>query len=207
MPPVAQADSCGKTKCKRSCKQAEYGSCLEGIARPRAILSKNDAIAIFQMKGSSSSATQVAMPYGVSEKTIRDIWTGRCWGAATWHLDRSRVLKIKPSGRPPGRRDSRPRKHKRRKQESENGVSNGRAEQKPDVIAEKHPANKKNTLTRNISGNLSPLRADATVENKVFSLQTKKSVDEQLFDWEHNPQGSLLVDPFKEDWKRNSCVD
>jgi hypothetical protein len=78
--------------------------------KTRTVLTTQDALAIFQIRSSISSATKVASIYGVSEKAIRDIWTGRTWAAQTWHLDKSRVLKIKPTGRPIGRRDTKPRK-------------------------------------------------------------------------------------------------
>jgi hypothetical protein len=80
--------------------------------KTRKVLTTQDALAIFQTKSSISSATKVASFYGVSEKAIRDIWTGRTWAAQTWHLDKSRVLKIKPTGRPIGRRDTKPRKQR-----------------------------------------------------------------------------------------------
>ncbi len=48
----------------------------------------------------------------VSEKTVRDIWTGRTWSRETWHLDTSRNLQLKQLGRPKGCRDSQPRKQR-----------------------------------------------------------------------------------------------
>jgi hypothetical protein len=61
-------------------------------ARPRAILSSGKVVAIFRKSlpsgGSDSfplrtvpraSAAAVGREYGVSEKTVRDIWSGRTW--------------------------------------------------------------------------------------------------------------------------------
>ena len=80
------------------------------MAKPRARLSEAQVILIFQAKDSSpTTATDIAKVYGVSEKAIRDIWKGRTWSRETWHLDTSRPLPLKLTGRPKGSRDQRPR--------------------------------------------------------------------------------------------------
>jgi hypothetical protein len=78
--------------------------------KPRARLTQDQAVEIFQMKSSAPSAVKIAVLYGVSEKTIRDIWTGRTWSRETCHLDTARTVVLKPVGRPKGRRDQKPRK-------------------------------------------------------------------------------------------------
>ena len=82
--------------------------------KTRAKLSVEQVIEIFQNKGTTatSSAAVVARQYGVSEKTVRDIWKGRTWCGETWHLDTSRVVQTKRIGRPKGCKDSKPRKPK-----------------------------------------------------------------------------------------------
>ena len=55
-------------------------------------------------------ASCVSKKYGVSEKAVRDIWTGRTWSKETWHLDASRSRPLKKMGRPVGRKDAQPRK-------------------------------------------------------------------------------------------------
>mmetsp|Transcript_19494 Transcript_19494/g.54241 ORF Transcript_19494/g.54241 Transcript_19494/m.54241 type:complete len:175 (+) Transcript_19494:417-941(+) len=56
---------------------------------PRACLSRKQAIEIFNLKNRSDptssklSSTELAPIYGVNEKTIRDIWSGRTWAKAT----------------------------------------------------------------------------------------------------------------------------
>ena len=80
--------------------------------KPQARLSQAQAVAIFQTRASHKSAAKVANSYGVNEKTVRDIWTGRTWAKESWHLDPSRRLEIKKMGRPIGCRDTRPRKQK-----------------------------------------------------------------------------------------------
>ena len=57
------------------------------------------------------SGAQVGRLYGVSEKTIRDIWTGRTWKDTTAHLDKNRPITVpKGRGRPKGSTDGKPRK-------------------------------------------------------------------------------------------------
>ena len=61
-------------------------------AKPRAVLTSDDAIRIFRVSLPSDlsnnggyhgtkrpSAVSVAREYNVSEKTVRDVWTGRTW--------------------------------------------------------------------------------------------------------------------------------
>ena len=88
-------------------------------AKPRAVLTKEQAIDIFRLstfnysKASRPTATSVAKAFGVSEKTIRDIWNGRTWCEETLPLDSSRQPKPrKKAGRPLGRKDSAPRRPK-----------------------------------------------------------------------------------------------
>ena len=78
-------------------------------AKSRAKLVIKAVIDIFKMKASDRQASSIGRVYGVSEKAIRDIWSGRTWARVTWHLDQSRMLTIKQLGRPVGRKDSRQR--------------------------------------------------------------------------------------------------
>jgi hypothetical protein len=80
--------------------------------KPRARLTEDQVIRIFKLKLDSPrpSSAKLAPLYGVSEKAVRDIWTGRTWSRETRHLDISRPLQLKPSGRPNGCRDKQPRK-------------------------------------------------------------------------------------------------
>ena len=87
------------------------------IAKPRAILNREQAIEIFQLRphgtseGIGRSSLAVARIYKVSEKTVRDIWRGRTWHHETLHLDPSRPARADtPPGRPLGRKDSAPRR-------------------------------------------------------------------------------------------------
>ena len=90
--------------------------------KPRAVLSKQQAVDIFRIagvlrpdgtRGTKPTASSVAKRYGVSEKTIRDIWRGRTWYEETLPFDMNRQPKtMTKTGRPLGRKDSAPRKRK-----------------------------------------------------------------------------------------------
>jgi hypothetical protein len=90
---------------------------MNSALKTRAKLSVHQVVDIFQLKKNmiSQPAAQVARQYDVSEKTVRDIWAGRTWSSETWHLDTTRILQHKQIGRPKGCRDSKPRKHKERR--------------------------------------------------------------------------------------------
>jgi hypothetical protein len=78
--------------------------------KPRATLTEDQAVDIFKIKSSVSSAVKVSLCYGVSEKAIRDIWRGRTWSRETCHLDTVRTVTLKQVGRPKGCKDKKPRK-------------------------------------------------------------------------------------------------
>ena len=87
----------------------------------RAILTQREAQDIFKLKPSSTTkgrhrAGVLANFYGVSVKTVRDIWVGRTWYRATFHLDSSKPVSTerleKKPGRPRGAKDSKPRSRK-----------------------------------------------------------------------------------------------
>ena len=62
-------------------------------------LTESEAISIHMLKPTAtcpSSATTVAGAFGVNEKTVRDIWTGRTWSHATSPSSRGK----KRPGRP-----------------------------------------------------------------------------------------------------------
>ena len=81
--------------------------------KTRAILKPNQAAEIFKIhlldrsslrtKDKWLSSTKVASVFGVSEKTVRDIWTGRTWFHELIHLDPARASLAEKRMRPPGR--------------------------------------------------------------------------------------------------------
>ena len=86
----------------------------------RAVLTKDKVVKIFQQSKSFSpiavrpSASIVAREYGVSEKTIRDIWKGRTWYNETLPFDMNREPKLRAkTGRPLGCKDRAPRRRKK----------------------------------------------------------------------------------------------
>ena len=84
----------------------------------RAILTDQHAREIYCSKPAPGTkdrtrAGSLSKIYGVSVKTIRDIWIGRTWYRATCHLDQTRPLSPerlqKKAGRPKGAKDSKKR--------------------------------------------------------------------------------------------------
>ena len=109
------------------------GSCIERSAdcsisrnacakqkKSRSFLQEKQAVEIFQMKIENTSrnvrdrvsASAIGRVYGVSEKTVRDIWGARTWRFETQHLDTTRQLVqvAKNLGRPLGSKDKSPRR-------------------------------------------------------------------------------------------------
>ena len=78
--------------------------------KPQARLTADQVAQIFMCRGSNHGASKVCLSYGVSEKAVRDIWTGRTWAKETRHLGTSRRLEIRKMGRPTGCKDKQPRK-------------------------------------------------------------------------------------------------
>jgi hypothetical protein len=197
----------------------------KAIAKPRAVLTKSQAITIFQLKHKLPSATKVARSYGVSEKTVRDIWTARTWASETWHLDPSRAIKIKQhTGRPLGSRNSKPRKPR---QASVGGFAQSSTfttlichQMTMTSSDDDHPSEASSdgadmceANTENVGAelvypergeqlecspeDLSPECELACIGQHPFAPTT--SLDEQLFDWERGHSGTWL-DPFEADW-------
>lgn len=83
----------------------------------RRVLTACQAVEIFKfrvnskIKNASPSRAQIGRFYGVSKKTIRDIWIGRTWNQETAHLDEERPVTVpKVLGRPKGSKDAKKRK-------------------------------------------------------------------------------------------------
>ena len=85
--------------------------------KTRAVLTEAQAVEIFLIKianddvpkRSRRSAAAVARQFGVSDKAVRDIWTGRTWFRELMHLDPARAAmpeRLKRPGRPRGRRNA-----------------------------------------------------------------------------------------------------
>ena len=86
--------------------------------RGRTILTELQAQDIFKHKPTEfaqdrTKAGVLARFYGVSVKTIRDVWVGRTWYRATFHMDHAKPFAPerleKKAGRPKGSKDRKPR--------------------------------------------------------------------------------------------------
>jgi hypothetical protein len=114
---------------KRQLPQQDH---LARCPKPRAVLTSRQAVDIFRLslradhmpahhdRAQSSiysivrpSSSAVARQYGLSEKAVRDIWTGRTWSDHTHHLAPLRIPRAaRPTGRPPGSLDRGPRQRR-----------------------------------------------------------------------------------------------
>ena len=180
-----------------------------GRSRPRAILTKNQVISIFGCKSSSHRAAVLAQTFGVSEKAIRDVWTGRTWAAATLHLDITRALKQKQVGRPKGSKDKRPRQRrdaaetgttKLEPKEIHNSATDGiRASHANHLPRTSTPAEAISTQKEQQCADLENLPLSSTLLMKDCP-QTRNSsvVDVQMHVWE-DELNVLTEDPFAED--------
>jgi hypothetical protein len=196
----------------------------KAIAKPRAVLTKSQAITIFQLKHRLSSATKVARSYSVSEKTVRDIWTARTWATETWHLDPARAIKIKHTGRPLGSRDSKPRKLR---QASVGGFAQSSTfttlichQMSITSLDDDHSSEASSDGADMCEANIEKVEAELVYPERGEQLECSAddfhrkcesacigqhpfapttSLDEQLFDWERWHSGTWL-DPFEADW-------
>lgn len=104
-----------------ACESGDYQS-GSAMRQGRAILTEDQARIIFKYKPSPFAqdrgrAGALARTFGVSVKTIRDIWIGRTWYRATFDLDPCKqeeapIRLHKKPGRPRGAKDSKPRTKK-----------------------------------------------------------------------------------------------
>ena len=154
--------------------------------KTRAVLTKQQAIRIFEIKLASNSggieqpsAQLTAHHFGVSEKAIRDIWKGRTWIRETMHLDPKRVERVGLL-RLPGR----PRKSKQNR-----GIKANEA------LPAKQP---KSTAFTNPSS----LPKQDENSNLLFPM-TPIQPDWVWVTWpelEPLPESSTEEDPFHDDW-------
>ena len=195
----------------------EFLVSMPSAPKPRAILSEEQVIAIFQARASAMTTTKMATIYGVSEKAVRDIWKGRTWARETWRLDTSRPLQLKLAGRPKGCKDRNPRKKR----------ANGHADLPlpARVLCRPHiewsaentcdvdwqmpfsheasqrachipSADSQEACIKDSSACLRPCAAWPT-----SSTLRHASVDEQLDEWDSFWRGASSADPFCGDWK------
>uniref|UniRef100_A0A7S0MI35 Uncharacterized protein n=1 Tax=Cryptomonas curvata TaxID=233186 RepID=A0A7S0MI35_9CRYP len=166
----------------------------------RAILTDEQAQAIFKHKPTAyaqdrNKAGILARLYGVSVKTVRDIWVGRTWYRATFHMDHTKPFAPerleKKAGRPKGSKDSKPRV---RKTQSDGSHSDNLLEDTDDA-----------------SCNTREQRQDAGLRH-AFDRNHPVAAKDAAFTWGDLDgrswtdfpmaiQSGGFEDPFREDWE------
>ena len=125
--------------------------------RARAILTPEQAFTIYRAKpqldhggrrrrGQQAAAKSVAEDFGVSEKTIRDIWKGRTWLRETVRLDpalAARASRLRQPGRPRG--SKRPRSGARAERGAAAAAGRGRGG--PSIGSEASPTTPAATIS------------------------------------------------------------
>ena len=110
-------------------------------AKPRAVLTKDQVVHIYSLYASSTAdrkptATSLGRAFGVSEKTIRDIWSARTWCEETSYLDLNRQPKMrKKIGRPLGCKDRAPRRPKVGAKKADSKASLARSDKNDELEA------------------------------------------------------------------------
>ncbi len=155
--------------------------------RGRSILTKEHAQIIFKLKPSCSISEKgnvqaLANTYGVSAKTVRDIWIGRTWYKVTYELDKGKPIAserlLKKPGRPKGSKDFKPRSKK---------------------MLQTEPESREHQYTQ-FTVHRPVLTAVSSANNAIASLGRKKSENTELLlsnkseTLNSPPQESLAVD-------------
>ena len=155
------------------------------ISKPQARLTHDEVVEIFMARATKQSASQVCVRFGVSEKAVRDIWTGRTWAKETWHLDTSRSIEMKKLGRPLGRNDTKPRKQKIASRKGDDGDARGFVVQRSGIQAAQH----------GISPVVSCLSkfASQTGTSSTSDMRASESIDEELHELERSGQWGLVT--------------
>ncbi|EKX31342.1 hypothetical protein GUITHDRAFT_122460 [Guillardia theta CCMP2712] len=141
-----------QTPSLHSSPSSSNGSTTHGSFRPR-VLTADLAFKIYReipadldQTSNSRKSTEVAIKYGTSPKTVRDVWSRRTWSEATMALwtaeevaERLRRRKRGP-GRPVGSKDARPRMRRCFKKETTGARVEQLREVRTEVKAEQPPA-------------------------------------------------------------------
>ena len=160
----------------------------------RAVLTREQARAIFVSKPSPSSSERchvgkLSKAYGVSPKTVRDIWAGRTWYRETYLLDQTKPASTerlyRKRGRPMGAKDVKPRSKKsdveKNQQLSSQIVRNVAALPVLTIFGEN-------------------LRHDANGSPRLFDSNISTAIDWADYLYENSVRFSPFIDPFHGDW-------
>ena len=165
------------------------------IARKhRARLTEQEVISVFKAKTLGKGASKVGRDFNVSEKAIRDIWSGRTWAKETSHLEPSRPLVLKPTGRPKGCKD------KLLRHDSSLSVAKSEMRRTPGEASSNDGRESFHVPNREIES----CAADQLGLRPETCIMT---IDEELFKWDRKLWFNLSKsDPFKQDWKLTACT-
>ena len=151
------------------------------------------------------NAPHSAAAYGVSEKTIRDIWSGRTWKHATCSLSGCGSWIPKKCGRPQGSKDRMPRKARK----TEPTACFTAITPEARVSSTESPSESEYLVTE--SRGLATMKVqegvyhhhevDQSALRASSSTSAKISIDDMLFRWVDLISAcSASNDPFGEDW-------
>jgi hypothetical protein len=134
-------------------------------------LDEDQAVQIFKFKLDSQQLSSAALAtiYCVSEKTVRDIWTGRTWSKTTQHLDTSR---LQQPGHPMQCIETRPEKNhtgEMRQGESSSHIGSS-SSTKPSSVGLIRPHHIKTRLTEQVLG---PRQSESDNECRFKSKRSK----------------------------------
>ena len=177
------------------------------LPKMRAKLTEADALNIYHRKSSFTSASAIAKLYGVSEKAVRDIWTGRTWSKETWHLDESRPFPTKKMGRPFGRKDAQPRKLRSLRTIPESSTISQIAINISSVDIPLESQSIDIAPVFSIEMNERPLERKMHTEDVLSSAWCcrKQSIDELLHEKSQCGFDTTFEDPFGPDWAAVYC--
>ena len=170
--------------------------------KARSKLTVADAQEIFRCKESLLSAVSVSRKYGVTEKAIRDIWTGRTWLKETGQLGTNLSLQLKKIGRPLGRKDAKPRKQRFSRFPAQNSENMTTFSPCPPTVAQVAPpamnAVKSQPLMRKYSEDEAAAHWMAI---RPCYDDSKNSIDDLLYEMSlrYEIDGDFQ-DPFGHDW-------
>ena len=154
-------------------------------SKHRRRLTESQVQSIYLAKKPGIRATKIAGSFGVNEKTVRDIWSGRTWAKETLHV---RHGDSESSGSPSRIVEC--------NQPMGEILTAGHQALRPDQNHDR----KSQFHFENIGHCYDDLEHRS---DPVFT-----SVDEQLWRWEETIWCDLCSsDPFKLDWKPEPCVD
>ena len=142
-------------------------------ARKRSRLSEAQVVEIFLSKATKLGATKICVRFGISEKAVRDIWTGRTWAKETMHLVRMRqTVETRTIGRPIDGAGKRPRNRKAGFEEQSafksSEIEIGLARERPASV-----------------GSSEAVRQDTCsfFSSRILGCNYVETLDDQLYDW------------------------